>query len=41
LGNLQRKSVVKITTGSTAVDEALGGGVESQVRCFAGAALRR
>ena len=28
----QRKSVVKITTGSNSVDEVLGGGVESQAR---------
>ena len=41
----QRKSVVKITTGSTSVDEVLGGGVESQAspstrhRCPPAAAL--
>jgi hypothetical protein len=31
----QRKSVVKITTGSASVDEVLGGGVESQARFVA------
>ena len=36
----QRKSVVKITTGSNAVDEVLGGGVESQARPFAARCCR-